>query len=246
MGRKPLQDNPLIKETHEAYQQAIDEVEDKIESYPDEESFEKAKERVVVEVIQKQYFMYKAFLKEYEANLKEFERWYDEEIFENKPVKWPIGWMLKVKKKRMVEKVAKVRKVFERTKLAEIHNYIWNVTAKYVDTKKLQELVPESEWMLPEVYDKGTTKLWEWTLFKPDFNEIEKILGMSQSLTQKYLQGMMNARILTLVSGGKGRGPAIYAIARWVPRPNGKPYRRSFVFESDEWIEKIGNFKLHS
>jgi hypothetical protein len=162
------------------------------------------------------------WVNERKADLKKIERLFEELLFAEEKDKWPKKWQIKDKL---------IRKMLDRTRWADVMNYLWGITTN----KETQEL--------RKFLNGNPEKL---VLFTVNIEIMAYETKMSASMAYKYIREFSRLGIIKEVGKTEGRnGQKIYSIGTWVKwGEEGRPRRNAYIKESLEWKKKLRAFDV--
>ena len=172
--------------------------------------------------------------RELKQDLKEFEGYFQEELFTEDENKWPKKWMIQ-------DTIININ--LERTQFNNIINYIWKISTIKM-TKAMQEFIPKNNQWVQETTEKGELVERDLVLFYISPIEAARELNIREVMIKQYLSIFSKIGIIQKIADGRGRSkkPTIYSVGTWVVAGE-HTYRKSYLHKSPEWIIKLREFK---
>jgi hypothetical protein len=176
----------------------------------------------------------KARIKEILKDVEWLKEEYQEELFGDD--KWPRKWMIKDKK---------IKIILQKTRLADVLNYLEIITTKEETNELSKHLPPEKRAKAVRIKSgskEGKTVKRDFVLFTISKENAGKYLKMSPSSVQKYIKKFADLGIIKDLGKPGPNSPKIYAYGTWLPFGQNQMRRNHFLQETSIWKMKLREF----
>jgi hypothetical protein len=169
------------------------------------------------------------FIDRLEKNTEKVRKKFQERLFLDGEDKWPKKWM---------QRDLKIRAMLNKTRFAEVMNYLWTNANKEM-TKDLAELLPPERTILRV----GEKKL-PLVLVRVDPEEMATELKISSALAYKYIRRFSELGIIREQGNTPGYWVKVYSIGTWLKWEANKQRRNPFLINTPAWRDKLRDFRV--